>query len=358
MENNFGEFLKQKRQEKHLTQKFIAESLFVTESTISKWEKNVAHPDITLLPKLSKILDITEHELITASIDNKLRTEKIQAKKWRTLSFSWSLFFYISYALALIPCFICNLVIDKTLSWFWIVFSAIILAFTFTNLPKIIKKNKLIFIPLSMYLALCFLLLVCCLYTNGNWFWVASLPVLFGLIVIFVPIYISSYKIFSKIKNYNDFISIFIDFIVLNILLIVVNSYTKTIYVTGNWYLTIALPIVCVFYFILNIFLSVRFLKINKLLKTSIILFLINILYLFPAFIKVNNPIVQKEIDDVNIFKANLASWVPDAGLDNNVNLIIFLTILLISIVFLIVGLIKSFNTKKEKPNLVKKQKN
>ena len=142
MEISFGKFLKQKRQEKNLTQKELASSLFVTESAVSKWEKNIAHPDITLLPKLSELLGVTEHELITASIDKKSREEKKQAKKWRTLSFSWSLFFYISYSLALIPCFICNLAIDKTLSWFWIVVSALLLSFTFTNLPRLIKKHK------------------------------------------------------------------------------------------------------------------------------------------------------------------------------------------------------------------------
>lgn len=198
-----------------------------------------------------------------------------------------------------------------------------------------------------MFLALCLLLLVCCIYTQGNWFWVASSSVLFGLITVFVPIYISKYKIFSKIKKYNDFVSIFIDFVALNILLIVINKYTNINNLTGNWYLTLALPIVCISYLILNIFLCVRFLKLNKLLKTSIILFLINILYLFPTFIKVNNLLLQKEIDDMNIFKANFTSWMPDAGLDNNVALILFLTILLLAIILLIFGLIKQIKNKR-----------
>ena len=141
MKTDFGTFLKQKRQEKKLTQKELAGLLCVSESAVSKWEKGVAHPDITLLPKLSEILGATEHELITASIDTSAREEKAQAKKWRALSFSWSLFFYVSYAVALIPCFICNLAIDKTLSWFWIVVAALTLSFTFTNLPKIIKNT-------------------------------------------------------------------------------------------------------------------------------------------------------------------------------------------------------------------------
>ena len=140
MDNNFGEFLKQKRLEKNLTQKELAKLLFVSESAVSKWEKSVAHPDITLLPKLSEILSVTEHEIITASVDTELREEKVQAKKWRAFSFSWQLFWLISYGVALLTCFICNLAVNKTLSWFWIVFSALLLSFTFTNLPKFIKN--------------------------------------------------------------------------------------------------------------------------------------------------------------------------------------------------------------------------
>ena len=115
MGNTFGNFLRQKRKEKNLTQKELSKMLFVSESTVSKWEKDVAHPDITLLPKLSEILSVSEHELITASIDNETREEKNQAKKWRAFSLSWRLFFYIAYGVALISCFICNLAINKTL---------------------------------------------------------------------------------------------------------------------------------------------------------------------------------------------------------------------------------------------------
>ena len=227
---SFGNFLREKRQEKNLTQKELANCLFVSESAVSKWEKDIAHPDITLLPKLSKILGVSEHELITASIDKNAREERSQAKKWRTVSLSWNLFFYISYAVAILTCFICNLAVNKTLSWFWIVLSALFLSFTFTNLPQFIKKYKLILIPLSMYLALCILLGVCAIYTYGDWFFIATLSVLLGLVTIFVPIYISKYNLFARISKYNDFVSIVIDFIILNVLLVVINFYTG-----GNW---------------------------------------------------------------------------------------------------------------------------
>ena len=343
MENSFGEFLKQKRQEKKLTQKELSKKLFVSESTVSKWEKDVARPDIALLPKLSEILSVTEHELITASIDEKARQEKIQAKKWRALSLSWNLFFYIAYGIALIPCFICNLVTTKTLSWFWIVVSALLFAFTFTNLPKLIKKSKLLFVPLSQYLAFVLLLGVCCIYSKGNWFWIPALSVLFGLIIIFTPIFIAKYSVFAKIKKYNDFVSVAVDFIALNILLIVINAYALTNgYANGWWYFNTALPIVFFIYFVLNLLLCVRFLKVNKLLKTSIILFLINIFtYAPPLFIKVKNLKFQKEIDSANIFKADLTSWKVGVSIENNVHLIICLTLLFLAVTFLILGIIR-----------------
>lgn len=350
MENTFGEFLKLKRQEKNLTQKQLAKILFVSESAISKWEKDVAHPDITLLPRLSEVLGVTEHELITASIDRKDREEKVQAKKWRALSVTWELFFYIAYVLALIPCFIVDLAVNKTLSWFWIVLSALVLSFTFTNLPKYIKKYKLVLVPLSMYLALCLLLAVCCIYTSGNWFWIPTLSVFLALIMVFVPIYITKYDIFAKIRKYNDFISVAIDFVVLNILLIVINIYTyQNGYSNILWYFTLALPITIAVYLILNVLLSVRFLEINKLLKTSIILFIINSLYFIPPFVKVDNPYVQIEIDQTNIFKANFTDWMSETTLTNNIHLIVFLSVAMVFTGFLISGLLLYFKTNKNK---------
>lgn len=339
MENSFGEFLKQKRLENNLTQKELANSLFVTESAISKWEKNSARPDISLLPKLSKILGVTEHELITSSVDKQSREEKVQAKKWRTFSMSWTLFFYISYAVTILTCFICNLATSGTLSWFWIVVSALLLAFSFTNLPKLIKKHKLIFVPLSMYLSLCLLLGVCCIYTNGNWFLVATLSILLGLVIIFAPIYIFKYKIFSKIKKFNDFVSIGIDFVMLNLLLVVIYFTKINGFSQNNWYLKIALPIVIGVYLFLNILLCVRFLKINRLLKTSIILFIIDIVYLIIPFRKVRNHNVQQDLNQINIFKANFGNWQSEISLENNIHCIIFLTIIILSAIFFITGL-------------------
>ena len=348
MEKTFGEFLKLKRQEKGLTQKELAKLLFLSESAVSKWEKNVAHPDIYLLPKLAELLGVTEHELITASIDEKARKEQKQARKWRVFTFTWDMFFYVAYGIALLTCFICNLAVNKTLSWFWIVLSALILSFTITNLPKYISKYKLIFIPLSIYLALCLLLIVCCIYTGGDWVFIPILSVLLLLVAIFLPIYIAKYNIFSKVKKYNDYISVGVSFVLLNLLLITINLFTfNNGFSSENWYLKIAFPISLAVLIIIYILLSVRFVRINKLLKTSIILFIINVFLCgIPPFIKVDNPLIQKEIDQINVFNADLRHWISNSTLESNIILIVCLTLLLLSIIFLIFGLLKALRKK------------
>ena len=347
----FGQFIKESRIKKGLTQKELAEQLFIDVSAVSKWERGVSYPDITLISGICKSLDISEKELIESSNDSEYNTMKSEAKKWRTFSMSWSLFFYIAYAVTLIPCFICDLAINKGLTWFWIVLSALLLAFTFTNLPKLIKKHKLIFIPLSMFTALCILLGVCCIYTKGDWFFIATLSVLFGIVIIFMPIYIAKYKVFGPIKKYGDFVALGIDFGMLNILLIVCDLYAVSHnYVAKHWYFTYGLPIAFVIYAILNVLLCIKFIKTNKLIKTSIVLTLINLFaYIPPLFLKFKNSTLQREfVDEMNIFKANLSNWTT-GYIDTNIHCIVALTLLGLSVLFLLGGLLLHLKYKKQK---------
>ena len=190
MSLSFGEFLKDKRLDKNLTQKQLASLLFVSESAVSKWEKGVSHPDITMLPKLCEILGVSEHELITASVDNQARKEKREAKKWRALVTTWELFFYISYGVAILTCFICNLAVNHTLSWFFIVLASLLCAYTFIpTVTSFFKTKKLLVFSVTTYLSLCLLLFTCAVYTNDlSWFLTSCIGVLIGYELLFVPI--------------------------------------------------------------------------------------------------------------------------------------------------------------------------
>lgn len=59
-----GDFIKEERKAKNLTQAKLAEQLFVSEKTVSKWENGNGIPDTDTLPKLCEIFNITINELL------------------------------------------------------------------------------------------------------------------------------------------------------------------------------------------------------------------------------------------------------------------------------------------------------
>lgn len=60
----FGDFIAELRKQKRITQKELAEKLFVSDKAVSKWECGLSMPDITLLKPLSEVLGVTVTELL------------------------------------------------------------------------------------------------------------------------------------------------------------------------------------------------------------------------------------------------------------------------------------------------------
>lgn len=60
----FGTFVAQLRKEKGLMQKELAQKLYVSDKAVSKWERGLSIPDVTLLVPLADILGVTVTELL------------------------------------------------------------------------------------------------------------------------------------------------------------------------------------------------------------------------------------------------------------------------------------------------------
>lgn len=60
----FGAFVAQLRKEKGLTQKELAEKLFLSDKAVSKWERGLSMPDITVLTPLAEALGVSVAELL------------------------------------------------------------------------------------------------------------------------------------------------------------------------------------------------------------------------------------------------------------------------------------------------------
>ena len=59
-----GKFIAECRKKQNLTQIQLAEKLNVTDRAVSKWERGMSLPDISLLQELSDVLNINVAELL------------------------------------------------------------------------------------------------------------------------------------------------------------------------------------------------------------------------------------------------------------------------------------------------------
>jgi len=75
-QEKIGKFIALRRKELKLTQSELAEKLGVTDRSISNWENGKNMPDYSLLPQLSKILDVSLNDLLSGEILDKNDYEK------------------------------------------------------------------------------------------------------------------------------------------------------------------------------------------------------------------------------------------------------------------------------------------
>ena len=198
---SFGRYITEKRKEANLTQEELANKLYVIPTTISKWERGISYPDITVITNLCKELNISEHEFFTACDDEAMNKEKKEIQKYRTIKKWLFNIINLGYLIGIISCFICNLVIDHKLSWFLIVLIGVLISFSITSLPSCLKNNKYKFCKIfAIITILVYILLFIINYVNnGNWLLGSYLIASFVFIFLWISILICT---FTKIALY------------------------------------------------------------------------------------------------------------------------------------------------------------
>lgn len=319
----FGSFIKAKRTEKNYSQKDLAEMLFVTEGAVSKWERGVSYPDITLITDICRVLEISEHELITASTDMDTRKMKQEARKFRTIRDIWFLAPTIAYGVALITCLICNLAVNHTLSWFFVVLAALICAFTFVpTVTVFFETKKLLAFSVSTYLSICLLLFTCAVYTNGlTWFLTAAIGVLMGYVMVFVPVLLKRTK-YARHKYILSFSALFALTVLMMIHIRIRHPFMldNAILLAGYGFVpVIACAVICTFRF-------------NAFLKAGICTTVIGIT-LYCA-----NHVISALFGppDNNPYQVDFQNW--EQCLDGNVQFIMLTLFLLMSIILFMIG--------------------
>lgn len=164
-------FIYELRKSKNLTQQQLADKLNITNKTISKWERGLGCPDISLLPALSDILGVTTRELLNGEkaeasapeietiIESTLQyADTITKDKSKNSRFITAMILSAISFIAIIICIICNYAIEGALSWALFPISSIIFALLII-LPIILLGKKGVSISLIMFSVLIFLFL-------------------------------------------------------------------------------------------------------------------------------------------------------------------------------------------------------
>lgn len=69
------------RRQKDMTQEALADALGVSPQAVSKWENDASCPDIMLLPKLAKMLDVTVDTLLCGEQEPETRLVPVKQRK-------------------------------------------------------------------------------------------------------------------------------------------------------------------------------------------------------------------------------------------------------------------------------------
>ena len=67
--DKIGKLIYNLRKEKSMTQKQLADLMNISDKTISKWERGLGCPDVSLLPELSQIVGVNIEEILLGNIE-------------------------------------------------------------------------------------------------------------------------------------------------------------------------------------------------------------------------------------------------------------------------------------------------
>lgn len=147
-----GHFISELRKSQQMTQKDLAARLNITDKAVSKWERGISCPDISLLSSLAEILGVTTGELLNGeksdsasgvvdeSIDNALLYADTSARhKFNSLQNICFIAFSSLLFIGILVCAICDLAISASFTWSLIPISSII--FAWLILSPVIKRG-------------------------------------------------------------------------------------------------------------------------------------------------------------------------------------------------------------------------
>ena len=255
------------------------------------------------------------------------------AKKERRRSLTIGLAMVGVLMVPVIVCLICNLAIGHALDWFFIVLASLLLVASITVLPLLVYEKRALWTILSFTGTLILLLLVCCIYSKGNWFLLAAVPTILGLSIVFMPYIIYQVYLPKALKNKKGLLVMSWDTLWLYAVIFVCGLYN-----THSDYWRVSLQITT-FGILLPwaIFLCIRYVPVHPMIRAGLVTMVTGV------FVSVVNEITNGIVDGnihIRILDADFSRWDTIEVVNGNVMLIILLSALGIGIFLISTGVV------------------
>ncbi len=169
----------------------------------SETSRKIVEEHLAECPDCKKILN----SLNDITIDEKIIKEKeevinTQARFFKRKSALAGSIIALIFAIPILVCLIVNLATGSGLTWFFIVLAGILVAASLIVVPLMVPENKMLTTMVSFTGSVMLLLGIICLYTGGNWFFIAAASTLFGLTMLFAPFIAFSRPVKLYLKNH------------------------------------------------------------------------------------------------------------------------------------------------------------
>ncbi len=245
----------------------------------------------------------------------------------------------VSCVLALIACFVCNLAVSHRLDWFFLVLASLGVFASVTLLPCAVKKDALLWTILGFTASLLLLLMTCCIYTGGDWFWISAVPSLFGLSLVCLPYILCRFLKQGRFSRSKGLIYFLTNTLLLYALIITCGLYQTT---ETYWRVALGNTTACVFVAWLT-FLIIRYLPLSGLIKSGICTLLLG------GFGAVADDIVMWTIHgqfSIGFLQADLLVW-NEQTVNPNVYLIILAASVVIGLALITAGIWRAAKLRK-----------
>lgn len=237
-----------------------------------------------------------------------------------------------------IVCLIVNLATGHSLDWFFIVLTALLVTASLTVVPLMVDQKRWLYTLGSFTVSLLLLLLTCCLYSGGRWFFAAFTPVLFGLSVLFAPYVASQLEGSPVFRGKKGLISMTADTVLLFIMLIAIGFYLKN----GNYWRPAMLNALVFSGFAWLLFLTIRYLKVTALTKAG--LSVMECSFMLAITNDIENWILSDSVPGLGSADFSFWGW---ETFNANISLIVLLSGVCIGAILIVFGII----SRKKKQN-------